>query len=288
MKAIIAQINKRHAVAICKNGDFIKIKSDKSYEVGDRIDLPTVTHVNFSLGSKLVPIAAAIAVVFMLSIGTYAYYKPNNYINIDINPSVEIVTNMFNKIIDVKALNKDGERIISQLDYANTSTEECMKLILDLAVLKGYMSPSDNNTIMITVTNVDNNNTENMSKSLKNAATSEMDKIDVDTSVIVDNASMKSHDAAINKGKSLGRQMILDKLISENPNMKVKDYENTSTDKIVEKSKKIKKVKKTEKENNASDNNTNKNKKKVATPTPTPDVITATPEPTKTPKVKKS
>ncbi len=62
---------------------------------------------------KVAAFAAGIAVAIGISgIGAWTYYTPAGYINIDINPSIEMTYNMFERIINVRAINSDGKTVI--------------------------------------------------------------------------------------------------------------------------------------------------------------------------------
>ncbi|MFA6308697.1 MAG: anti-sigma factor domain-containing protein [Clostridia bacterium] len=235
MKAIIAEINKNYAIAIFENGDFKKIKPKAFYSVGAVVDLSSVKNFKFHTKTKFVSVAAALIFVFALSISTYAYFRPYNYINIDINPSVEVVTNMFNKTIGIKALNDDGKKILSTIRYSSDNVDECVKLILDLAILHGYLPPVKSNAVMITVSNNDNNSTENLNEKLENLAENELDKINVNAAIYVESATMKTHDNAVNSGRVVGRQIILAELRKVDSSARIQDLEKSPVIKIMEK-----------------------------------------------------
>jgi len=48
---------------------------------------------------KVVSVAAALLIVSSISFAVYSYNLPYSYVNVDINPSLEIILNMYNRIM---------------------------------------------------------------------------------------------------------------------------------------------------------------------------------------------
>ena len=60
----------------------------------------------------LIPVAC----VLMLFIGYQMYFTPTLAISIDINPSIEMEVNRFDKVIAINGYNEDGEELLSQIN----------------------------------------------------------------------------------------------------------------------------------------------------------------------------
>ncbi|HVI42480.1 MAG TPA: anti-sigma factor domain-containing protein, partial [Anaerovoracaceae bacterium] len=115
MKGIVVENNNKDAVILTDDGLFSKVKNNK-YEVGQTIDIKE----NKRTGSKLIAGAASmVAALAVCTVGAFAYYTPTDYVSLDVNPSVEYSVNVFDRILDVKAVNDDGEEILSSLDLNN-------------------------------------------------------------------------------------------------------------------------------------------------------------------------
>ncbi|MFK5884144.1 MAG: hypothetical protein QM489_07400 [Candidatus Izemoplasma sp.] len=79
-------------------------------------------------------------------------------ITLDINPSIEITLDEFDNVINVRALNNDGNELIDRdLLYSEMTVDETIKLLINRAVYLGYIS-DEQNAILISVNN--NNETE--------------------------------------------------------------------------------------------------------------------------------
>ena len=71
-----------------------------------------------TLWTAPVRIAAAAVCLFLVALagGSWLYLVPTAYISIDINPSLELGVNRFDRIVSVEGFNDDGARLAEQLD----------------------------------------------------------------------------------------------------------------------------------------------------------------------------
>ncbi len=86
------------------------------------------------LWRTLAPLAACLAVVAVLvGFGGYhVYTTPAAAISIDVNPSVELGVNCFDRVVSVDAFNDDGQRLVESLDedVLNMNYEDAVDCIL--------------------------------------------------------------------------------------------------------------------------------------------------------------
>lgn len=65
---------------------------------------------------KTFPIAICIALVFVVGIGGYSWIQaPVSYISIDVNPSIELALNRFDRVVSATAYNQEGKDILKNL-----------------------------------------------------------------------------------------------------------------------------------------------------------------------------
>ena len=79
----------------------------------------------------------------------------NAYITIDINPSVEIITNDEGLVESVNALNDDAEILLIDTSFNGKTVDEVVDIIMTLAMETGYIIDTEENAILIT-TETDN------------------------------------------------------------------------------------------------------------------------------------
>ena len=115
MKGIILEKGRDHSVLLLSDGTFRNIKNCRSHKVGDVINADELTEEDSFSMKKAVSMVAAVFLAAFLGTGIYLWATPVQYINIDINPSVELMINRFDRIIKVKSLNDDGRRIAESI-----------------------------------------------------------------------------------------------------------------------------------------------------------------------------
>ncbi len=101
--------------------------------------------------------AAACACLF-LAVGLFAcwyqLWSADSFIDLDINPSIEITTNRQNRVLSARALNADAEAVLSGMDLKNVHIDTAVNAILGSMLKNGYLT-ADRNTILLSVQNGD-------------------------------------------------------------------------------------------------------------------------------------
>lgn len=80
----------------------------------------------------------------------YMNRLPDSTIMLDVNPSLSIITNRYNKVISVVGLNEDAKELLKNPDYKDSELENTVLEILDDLVNESYLT-TDKNTILVTV-----------------------------------------------------------------------------------------------------------------------------------------
>ena len=60
---------------------------------------------------RALPALAACLLLTLCLGGGYLYFVPTAYISVDINPSLELRVNRFDRVVDVEAYNEDGQAL---------------------------------------------------------------------------------------------------------------------------------------------------------------------------------
>ncbi len=104
-------------------------------------------------------IAAAIACMVVLLIGGYQmYFTPIAEISVDINPSILLEINQFDRIISVEGANDDGDRLLDDLDIKFMPYTEAIDQIMDSETISGLLLQDE--IMTITVVGGDSNRSE--------------------------------------------------------------------------------------------------------------------------------
>jgi len=144
----------------------------------------TLTFVRFKFGVvfmkkvvaffiKLISIVGIFAVVFAVSVyGGYLYITPSSYVSLNSIPSVKFSVNNFDRVLKVETGN-ESEDIISDLKLNNMKIYEAVQKTVDELVSEGYIS--NNSSLIISVSNKDENKTSRLMNKLQNKITINID-----------------------------------------------------------------------------------------------------------------
>ena len=108
------------------------------------------------------------AVILLSVIPAGMFFSPDGYIDIDVNPSVELTVNCFGVVIDARAYNEDGISVLSQADIQYKKISEALRLLLDTMEKQGYMT--EEGLLSVTVQSNDKKRETQFLDGLKSAA----------------------------------------------------------------------------------------------------------------------
>lgn len=84
---------------------------------------------------------AVICVLLLSGTGSYALYsRPVSYISIDVNPSIELAVNRFDRVVSAKGYNADGEDILQHVSLKNISYLQAIDRLLQDAYYSRYLN----------------------------------------------------------------------------------------------------------------------------------------------------
>ena len=98
-------------------------------------------------------IPAVICMFLILLGGRWLYFTPTTEISIDINPSIELGINRFNRVISVKSYNNDGQELINLLNIKYMDYSEAINQILNNENISSLLSENEFMTIAVTDSN---------------------------------------------------------------------------------------------------------------------------------------
>lgn len=192
MRGIIAEIDGSKMIVIAKNGDFIRCKKLPNYNIGDEITIP---RVNMTIVYKrMTAVAASFLIFAMLSSGVYAYYTPYSYVSVDINPSLELSVNRFDKVIGVHAFNEDAEKVIKATDkIKNKGIDNALEKIINTASEQGYLQNEESNSVMIVVSSSNKKEEAILSDKVSKASTEALSHLSSNYEVILEKTQLENY-----------------------------------------------------------------------------------------------
>lgn len=89
-------------------------------------------------------IIAALVCTLIVILGFGFYYNnPTSYVSLDINPSVLLGVNSFDKVVKIEALNEDASKVTNNLKLYNTDVTDAVNKVVNEAKNLGYVETED-------------------------------------------------------------------------------------------------------------------------------------------------
>lgn len=113
---------------------FDMIKAEEELKAGTREFVHEKMHSRRAAGKagrRLIPVMICMMFVLLGGGGYWLYFTPTAAVSIDINPSIELDINRFDRVISVNGYNDDGQELADELDIRFDNYEDAIEEILD-------------------------------------------------------------------------------------------------------------------------------------------------------------
>lgn len=124
---------------------------------------------NYIILAIVTVLVAVIAVVAILVILNTNNQKPAGTVQFSTNPSVSMVVNDKNRVIEVQYLNSDAEILLSKTDFVGKNINEASKLFAQICCESGYIDATSSSTgskVEIIISNNDEDKVDSLGKKL--------------------------------------------------------------------------------------------------------------------------
>jgi hypothetical protein len=198
-----------------------KIKEEPRVKMLRHDDITRQETRKFSMKNMMSYASVAAVFLFVLFGWMLQVTIPDSRIYLDVNPSIEIVTNRQNKVIDLIADNLDGRRITSDLDYKGKTLYEVTDEILDRMMDESYLV-KDREYLLLSVYNKDENKAEQQKQSLDRRIHEHLQEKELQPIVLLQKLDKTStiEKYAEEYGISISRMTFIRNLIILNPELK--------------------------------------------------------------------
>lgn len=126
---IVTEINKKYICLLTSGGEFVKVRHKEN--------TPTIGQIytgDVFVARKLkMPLIAASLAFILFSGGLYSYVTPTYAVTVEINPSLKLHVNMWNRIVKAEAINEDGQKLLTDLTVTNMSIDGGLEAIISEA-----------------------------------------------------------------------------------------------------------------------------------------------------------
>jgi hypothetical protein len=259
LKGIIVEMHKKYVIIATRDGYFKKVCNRYAdHSVGDEIDVPQKSILPFDNPFHhyhLVGVAVIICILIGLGgFAIYDYSRPVAFVTLDINPSIELSLNRYERVIDIRGLNTDGDDIVSTaLTVKNLRIEDALKELLQEIASRSYMD-WQSSTVFLTVSSEQEEKSQDLKNKLKDVVESQMESIIagsgnksedeiVETeniitansvTVIVETTTPQKRSEANKMNVSQGKLFLYERLKKVKPDVKLDDIKKTSISNVIE------------------------------------------------------
>ncbi|MBP7176542.1 MAG: hypothetical protein KBA53_10085 [Thermoclostridium sp.] len=208
MKGIVIEKNSGNCVLLLSDGTFKTVKHTDELEIGTVLNINNTVRSAAYYLKKAAPMIAALFLVAFIGTGAYSWSIPAQYINIDINPSVELVINRYDRIIKINSLNEDGEKLVESVDLQLKKYEKGVNAVIETARNLGYLQ--DERDVLISISSSDSERREKTQTEIEEKVTPEAEVLLFDSS---------EHEQSVKEGLSPGKSKIISKVLDSGTNL---------------------------------------------------------------------
>lgn len=142
-QGIVMSIEKAHLVVLSSGGEFVKRPLPRErIVIGDTIRWCTVETQTIKINHRRAwQIAMSLCLVLSMSVVSWAY--PVGQIYLEINPSLGIEYNVYQRVVGVKSYNEDAKRIAEKLDVYGKGLDEGVSETVKTLDDQGYFNERD-------------------------------------------------------------------------------------------------------------------------------------------------
>ncbi len=231
MKAIVAEIDKKQMIVITDKGDFIKVKRQMSAAIGDAVEIKP--QKNLLTYKRLASVAACFLACIFLSTGVYAYYTPYSYVSVDINPSIVMSLNRFERVIAVNPLTEDAVGLISDTkNLKNKDIDKALSEIIKTASEKGYLEEEAENQVMVVVSAKNPKEEDKLVNTVNATASKELSIAKKNAEILVEKTTVENHKTAVSNKVSPGKEILSSKLKELDPEIKDEEIKGMSVKEV--------------------------------------------------------
>jgi hypothetical protein len=163
-------------------------------------------------------LAMGLALVLFVS-GLQLVNTSASYVAVDINPSIILTTNPFDKVVEVEALNEDAETLLVNLELIGLQVDEAVELIIAEATEMGYIDLlAEGEVAMVTAYNRDKVD-EKLSEKIRERVQERLENREMAVNVVGHEAVAEQKELANELGVTLGKVLFVQKMMEKYPEL---------------------------------------------------------------------
>lgn len=137
---IVMELSEGFATIMQTGGKFTRVRAETTWQKGD-----VVAWDRTRLNIKAISAVAACFILFLFgSWGGYQfYYTEVSIISLDVNPSLEMGLNRFDRVISATAYNDSGYAILNDVPFQGMSYEDALEALGSSSVFQTYLERNE-------------------------------------------------------------------------------------------------------------------------------------------------
>lgn len=189
-------------------------------------------------GKRMVGYMASMAALFAVLMGAYGYHqydlhKVTTVVELDVNPSIEFCANKSDKVVKVKALNDDGEKILQHLSLKDETIKDAALVVMDELVEAGFIT-KEKATVLVSVENKNQDKTEKIKEGISKEIKEHLRKEDIQITVLKQTITKDEDSENIAKEYNIskGKALLVKTVMEENSALEKNELVQMSVDEL--------------------------------------------------------
>jgi hypothetical protein len=152
-RGTVMSLNKRTAVVLTPDGQFVRVKRKAHFEVGEEIYDNIAVRSFPRVRQRLVQAGAFASVILLVLFGFLIFRTPPvvAYVSMDINPSIELGLDANERVRELRAMNEDAQAIVAGLKYRGQNLETVMNELARKLVDRHILTLDDGEIVIASV-----------------------------------------------------------------------------------------------------------------------------------------
>lgn len=157
----------------------------------------------------------------------------DSIITLDVNPSLNIIVDAADKVIEVQPLNDDARTVIGDMDFAGSDLDVTVNALIGSMLMNGYLDDI-RNSILVSVANGDTAKAESLQQQVSDMINSAVGEGGFEASVLTQTVTYTSETASLAQqyGISEGKAELILKVVAADPTLTVESLAPLSVNDI--------------------------------------------------------
>lgn len=229
-KGIILECKEQYTYVLCKNGKMKRIKREYNHEAGKEIQIHSLSITKII---SLVMVSCAVIITVLLNpFQKNTEIKALSYVSLSVNPGLVLKVDENQTITAVSYTNKDGERLVNQINFIDKTLDDSVKLFLDYCFDNHYFT--NNNKIDINVMSDDQKQIQHLEKQVQEMISKYLQHHQVSISIQIDKVTSTQQEEARELGIPDSKIKLIDLVQKYYPHHSKEHLSKQSIDDLVD------------------------------------------------------